>query len=192
MGNVEIEIWQDIPEYKGLYQISNLGRIKSLSRKMWNGFNFWQSKERILKSTLDRKGYYKIILCNENGHKTHRIHRLIAQAFIENIHNKPIVNHINGITTDNSIKNLEWATVQENNQHAQDNLLNKARFSQRQKMSVKELNLKNRKITIEEAKAIRDLRKETNYGGHKISKILNIPKTIVDGIIYRETYKEAI
>ena len=98
------EIWKDIPGYEGRYQASNLGRIKSILR----------GETRIKKTHLDRYGYLQVCI-NINGTQcTKAVHRLIAKAFIENPDNKPQIDHINGIRTDNRIENLRWATNKEN------------------------------------------------------------------------------
>lgn len=107
-----MEIWKDIKGYEGLYQISNLGRVKSLPR---NGTIL---EERILKQSLTKRKYLTVILCKNNLIKNKQVHRLVAENFIPNIHNKPIINHINGIKTDNRVENLEWCTYSENNFHA--------------------------------------------------------------------------
>lgn len=104
------EIWKDIKGYKGLYQISNLGNVKSLKREKLK-------KDKIIKP-YNTKGYLRIGLLKNKVRKGHFIHRLIAQEFIPNPENKPFINHINGITNDNNIKNLEWCTHQENVDHA--------------------------------------------------------------------------
>ena len=118
---MENEIWKDIKGYEGSYQISNLGRVKSLVR-------LHVKKEVILTNTCDSNGY-KMTTLTVNGFELKTsIHRLIAIAFIGNPHNKPQVNHINGIKTDNRIENLEWATSKENINHAWDTGLTKRRL----------------------------------------------------------------
>lgn len=111
---MEQEIWKPIKGFEGLYEISNRGRVKSLSRIRPNGMNCLY-KERILKNRLDKGGYYRAALLRNDG-KTHLIpiHRLIAEAFIPNPDNKPCIDHINTIKTDNSIDNLRWVTWKEN------------------------------------------------------------------------------
>lgn len=105
------EIWKDIKGYEGFYQISNIGRIKNLPRK-------YAPRERIRKNCLDSDGYGLIILYRDGTSKTKKIHRLVAQAFIENPLNLPEVNHKNGIKTDNYTDNLEWVTTRQNIEHA--------------------------------------------------------------------------
>lgn len=110
---METEVWKDISGYEGRYQASNLGRIKSL--------NFRRSGvEKVMVGGYDEWGYKMIILYNGSGKggRIHRgAHRIIAQTFIPNPENKPQVNHINGIKTDNRVENLEWATASENVKH---------------------------------------------------------------------------
>ncbi len=114
------EIWKDVVGYEGLYQASNLGNIRSLTR-------FTKDKRYDVKKTLKGKllkltkredGYLIITFRKNKTAKKFRVHRLICETFIENIENKPCVNHINGNKTDNSIKNLEWCTYKENMIHA--------------------------------------------------------------------------
>jgi hypothetical protein len=106
-----MEIWKDIKDYEGLYQVSNLGKVKSLKF----------GKEKILKPGKSKKGYLAVVLCDNTIRKTFKVHRLIALTFIDNLHNKPQINHINGIKLDNRVDNLEWCTNGENGKHAFDN-----------------------------------------------------------------------
>jgi hypothetical protein len=113
------EIWKDIIEYEGLYQISNYGRVKSLQRIIYKVDGRIQTfKERILKPATDKNGYQQIGLHKNCKQKTIQIHREVAIAFIPNPENKPEVNHCDGIKNNNNDWNLEWNTSSENNQHA--------------------------------------------------------------------------
>lgn len=113
-----MEIWKDINFYEGLYQISNLGNVRSLDRKICIKNRIWKIKGRMLKLCNDSDGYRVIGLSKDNLRRTHKVHRLVSNAFIENAINKPQVNHINGIKSDNRVENLEWATNKENMKHA--------------------------------------------------------------------------
>lgn len=109
------EIWKDVPGYSGMYQVSNLGRVKSLNRRV-NGpkRNGRIVNERILKPGLDLYGYKIVVLFNGKSRKTCTVHRLVAMAFVPNPENKPEIDHINTIRTDNRVENLRWATRKEN------------------------------------------------------------------------------
>lgn len=102
------EIWKDIVGYEGLYQVSNLGRVKSLIYS------------KILKEFNDGRcdGYSKIKLYKDKSNKTIKISRLVAIAFLPNYNNLPVVNHIDGNKQNNSVNNLEWVTHSENQKHA--------------------------------------------------------------------------
>lgn len=118
------EIWKDIKNYEGLYQISNLGRVKSL--KTWiRQYNNYVEKERLLKPCVNSVGYYIVVLYKDKHKKTFSLHRLIAQAFIPNPNNYPQINHIDGNKKNFNINNLEWCTQSYNMIHAFKNGLEK-------------------------------------------------------------------
>ncbi len=111
------EFWKDIEGFEGTYQVSSLGRVKSLKR-LTKEYPKKGLRERIIKSSKTRTGYYIHQLCLNGIIKTETIHRLVAKAFIQNPENKPEVNHKFGIKSDNRFHQLEWSTCSENKRHA--------------------------------------------------------------------------
>lgn len=110
-----IEVWKDIIGYEGLYQVSNHGRVKSLCRYIkctHEGSRMIQ--EKILKPTIDRKGYLYVKLYNAPNRRRFFIHQLVAKSFISNIENYNIVNHKDECPSNNNVDNLEWCTAKYN------------------------------------------------------------------------------
>lgn len=99
------EIWKDVIGYKNIYEVSNLGRIRSR----------YYGKSKILKPVLSRWGYFRLTLCKDGIRKNESVHRLVALAFIDNPFNKLVVNHKDENKQNNNCLNLEWATYSENN-----------------------------------------------------------------------------
>ena len=117
------EIWKDIPEYEGLYQVSNFGRVKSLSViRFIRGKYILIKRDKILKQIYNPNGYLYVGLHNNNKSKQYLIHRLVAEAFIDNPLSKPFVNHIDFNRLNNKIDNLEWCTQKENVYHSINNM----------------------------------------------------------------------
>lgn len=108
--NEIIEEWRPICGFEGLYEVSNLGRVKSLKDRYGN------LREKILKQIQNDKGYLKVNLAN-GKRKTSTVHRLVALSFIPNPNNLPTVNHINEDKTDNCVYNLEWMNMSQQVRH---------------------------------------------------------------------------
>ena len=102
-----MEIWKDIEDYENLYQISSLGRVKSLG-------NDKTRKEKILKPAKDKDGYLYVGLSKQGKIKYYKVHRLVAMAFIENPNNYPIINHKDEDKTNNAVENLEFCDAKYN------------------------------------------------------------------------------
>ena len=104
---MEEEIWKPIKDFEGYYEVSNIGRVRSLNYKR-------TGKGKILKNIEDYKGYLEVVLTKNGKRKQFKVHRLVAEAFIPNPENKPCIDHINTVKSDNRVENLRWVTYKEN------------------------------------------------------------------------------
>jgi hypothetical protein len=171
LEDMEGEIWKNVEGYEGLYQISNMGRVKTLGRKVKNTSlkrGYRETKDKILKQSIDRYGYLKVVLNKETQKGYFTVHRLVALAFIDNPLNKPSVDHKNTIRTDNRVKNLRWLTAKE---QLNDNELSKIRHFEALEKATNSLKKKVRCITTgEEFECINDAVRKYNIGDGCIIK----------------------
>ena len=173
------EIWKDIAGYEGLYQISSLGRVKSLGNKSNH------KKPIILKQSLVMQ-YLCVGLTKNSKGKMYKVHRLVADAFIPNPKNKPQVNHINGNKIDNRVENLEWNTESENLKHAFKNGLKKQYIGSENSRSkqVKQIEIKTN-VVINVFGSIREAERITGVPHSNITKCCNNDYKSAGGYIWR-------
>ena len=107
---MEKEIWKDVVDYEGLYKVSSFGRIWSV-----------KTDRELNPSLSSGKRYFTVVLYKNKQRKSKLVHRLVAESFIENLYNKPYVNHKDGDKINNCLENLEWCTQLQNVQHAKSN-----------------------------------------------------------------------
>jgi hypothetical protein len=169
-----MEVWKTIEGFEN-YEISNLGRLKGLEITTKFGCTFKKYPERICNYWSDKKGYkyYTFVINGKNRHKL--IHRLVAKAFILNTDNKPQINHINGIKSDNRVENLEWCTAKENLLHARETGLN----------NISGVNHYRSKLTIEDVILIRNSNETQRF----LSEKYNICQGSISDIKLFKTYK---
>ena len=175
-----MEIWRNANTHetqtgapaRGFIQISNLGRAR---RVYANG------KTKILKPQHHNKGYYVLQVYRAGVVKHFLIHRLVAQAFIPNPDNKPFVNHINGIKTDNRVENLEWCTQAENVQHAYKTRLTPTGENRSQ------AKLSNDQVEWCRSVYIPD---DHEFGQIALAKKLNVDQTTIKNAVRGISYKQ--
>jgi hypothetical protein len=143
------DVLNDVKGFEGVYKVSNLGNVKRLiSERVF--------AERLIGRTTDRYGYVKRVLSKDGKNNYFTEHRLVAIAFIDNPDNKPTVNHINGIKTDNRVENLEWNTNIENHQHAIDTGLkdqkgikhHKCKLTEEQVLEIREIGFSQTRMSL--------------------------------------------
>jgi hypothetical protein len=181
-----IEVWKDIKDYEGHYQVSDIGRVKSLARVVESRKGiFGNKKEIFLKTSKNRKGYLRVKLCKKSdgfcSEKSVIVHRLVANEFLENPLNKPQVNHKNGIKDDNRVENLEWATGSENVIHALANNL---------KISIKGSEYRNSKLTEKEVLEIRAIGRTKTL--KEVAEIYNVDMSLISLILLEKAWKHLL
>ena len=155
MDNFRNEEWRDIPNYFGLYQVSNYGRIKSLERIDAIGR---KRKEKILKLRINRTGYYIVDLSKNSIVKKYQVHRLVYEAFNSQIPENMQVNHINEVKSDNRLENLNLMTPKENTNFG----TGIERSAKKRSKVVLQFTLED--VFIKEYPSIRQAERETGFG----------------------------
>lgn len=152
------EIWKDVKGFEGLYRVSNTGKVLSLPRNGTNG--------GIRKQSIDKDGYKQIILFKDNKKYYKRVHRLVAEAFIPNLKEKPEINHLNNNRKDNRVENLEWCTNKENLEYSHK--------QKRQRINAKPIKAINKDLNLVlYFKSEREASRFLSIKQYKISRYLN-------------------
>ena len=167
------EIFIDIKGYEGLYQISNLGRVKSLERQVIGKYNSIRTlKEFIMKPNIIKKGYLRIHLCKNGKMKHFLVHQLVAYHFIPNPNNYHCVNHKDEDKQNNCVDNLEWCDIEYNNNYGTRNERLSVAFTNNPKRSKPIIQLDKEGNIINEYPSIN----EAERNGFSHSKIIDCCK----------------
>ena len=211
LENIEGEVWLPTTNLPNGYMVSNLGRVKALSKTIsWGKRNpqLVTYHEHIMKQTENSYGYLVVMLTMPDGDDRYwRVHRLVANAFISNPEHKPTVNHKNGIKIDNTLDNLEWMTISENTKHAYDNgLMNiKSGSEHAQSKTVYHYNLQGELIAtygscgeahrlsgVSLAHINKICRKEFDFVGENVFSYEELPKEYFNREFKKRTQKERV
>lgn len=173
---IESEIWKPVSGYEGLYEVSNLGRVKSLSRVVFFGHGCKAKKiipEKIL-VTSNRNGYRQVSLCLSGKQTEFSVHRIVCTAFHEKPENYTVVNHKNSIKTDNRAINLEWCTHKHNTQEAITSGIMDCIFGENSSVStISDMDIVN----------IRKMYASGRYTQREIGKLFGVSQTHVKDIV---------
>ena len=182
-----MEIWKDVPEYEGYYQVSNMGRIRSVERLVTQrhsatkGFYTRKFPERIMNPFADKSGYQYVSLSKDNCIERKCVHVLVLQAFIGNRPDNHECNHLNAIKNDNRLENLEYCTKSENIRYSYN--------FPRKLGGTKGENHHKAKLTRNDVKEIRQLYLSKQYTQVQLAKIFNVTQTNISIITRGDGWK---
>ncbi len=176
---MKIEKWEDLPNFEGIYQVSDFGRIKSLP-KMWitgNKGTLRVKGETIMKLSIDSGGYCQVELSKYKQKNKFLVHRIVAQVFIDNPEGKGCVNHKNSIRNDNRVENLEWCTHSENTNHAISNGRIEKRLGEDHPMSI-----------LSESDVIKIRSISDKYTQQDLANMFGVGRRAIGHVISRKTW----
>ena len=176
------EQWLPIIGYEGFYEVSNLGRVKSIAR--WkpqnNGGKCWV-EDRILNNSVNNRGYVRLCLHRDSKGKSYKLSRLVAQAFVPNPNNLPYVNHIDGVKTNDIYTNLEWCSQSDNVKHAYTCGLRQSAIG-KVRLTI---------LSFEKAEEIRALYKSGDKNQREIAELYGVSTATINGIINYKIWQKA-
>lgn len=176
------ESWKAIPGYEGLYEASDLGKVKSLDREVRGKRGPQRIKGKVLKPWKDTRGYPQVYLCLEGKRKPVSVHRIVMLTFVGEGGLKNTVNHINGQLDDNRLVNLEWCTQKENNRKAFDTGLMDTLLGENNTTSG---------LTNKQALEIRKLYSEGKKS-KEISEMYQVKRYHICNIVHNKSFKRVI
>ena len=162
------EIWKDIEGFEGLYQISNLGRVKSVERYRKSRGGCLCPVHEIIKAFKEYKGYYSVGLCKDHKVYWKSVHRLVAIAFIPNPNNYPVINHKDENTHNNRVENLEWCTLSYNTRYSMYKVSHKVEYNGIVYPSIRECS---RQTSIGTHTIRKHIKAETPYNGFYFNRV---------------------
>jgi len=195
-----MEIWKKIVGYETDYEVSNQGNVRSIEKIIIKSDGKkYTRKAKNLKPALDPKGYYRFAV-SEIGKKltTLKVHREVCKAFLPNPENKPFVNHINAIKSDNNLENLEWCTHMENVNHAIKMGLIKMSYTEDERRTFVNKTIKkgsqigNSKITEEIVLEMRKMYIPGDFSYQKVADYFGVSKKTAMGAIKRTQWKHVL
>lgn len=173
-----MERWKAVPGYEGIYEVSNLGRVKSMNRIVKRGDILQERKERIKKQWANDDGYLQVKLSRDGINTNIGAHRLVAMAFLDNPYDLPEVNHKDGNRQNNCVDNLEWVTHIEN---IQDSIKRGTHVSFHDTSGNKNPNYGNRKLSVLYAEHPDIALQKQSRPGEQNGRSKAIRATLIDG-----------
>lgn len=182
------EIWKDVVGYEGFYQVSNLGRVKSVERAITEKSGKVRTMKQIIRKQQSCKnGYFYLTMTKNKNMKLKTVHRMVSEAFLIPILNKIFVNHKDGVKHNNCIWNLEWCSKSENELHAYRVLgkinIQKGSSNLNKRIKIKQFDLDGN--FIKEHDSIKIAALETKTNRQKISSVASGKRTKTNGFIWK-------